>query len=116
MLALDRRPHIVVHVRLLSLSTLRAFWRQHPDSERFLREWAKVVDRSRWATAHDIKRALPSADQLGDRLVCFDIHNNHYRLIAIVDYTFQVVLVRFIGTHDDYDHLISQKNWRKKLL
>lgn len=107
---------MIPSVRLLSLSTLRAFWQQQPDSERFLREWAKVVEHSHWAATHDVKQSLPSADQLGDRLVCFDIHNNHYRLIAIVDYTFQVVLVRFLGTHDDYDHLLSQKNWRKKLL
>jgi len=107
---------MILSVRLLSLSTLRAFWQQQPDSERFLREWAKVVEHSQWASTHDVKQSLPSADQLGDRLVCFDIHNNQYRLIAIVDYTFQVVLVRFLGTHDDYDHLLSQKNWRKKLL
>lgn len=106
----------LIPVRLFSLSTLRAFWQKHADSERFLREWAKIIDHSHWASAHDVKRSLPSADQLGDRLVCFDIHNNRYRLIAIVDYTFQVVLVRFIGTHDDYDHLLSQRNWRKKLL
>lgn len=103
-------------MRLLSLSTLHDFWRTHADAERFLREWAKIVNHSQWANAHDVKRSLPSADQLGDRLVCFDIHNNHYRIIAVVDYTFQVVLVRFIGTHEDYDHLIGQKNWRKKLL
>ena len=103
-------------VRLLSLSTLRAFWQEHKDSERFLREWAKIVDHSTWTSAHEVKRSLPSADQLGDRLVCFDIHNNRYRLIAVVDYPFQIVLVRFIGTHDDYDHLLGQKNWRKKLL
>lgn len=103
-------------MRLLSLSTLRAFWQEHPDSERFLREWAKTVVHSRWTTAHGIKQALPSADQLGDRLVCFDIHNNRFRLIAIIDYTYQIVLVRFIGTHADYDHLLTQKNWRKKLL
>ena len=103
-------------MRLLSLSTLRAFWQRHADAERFLREWAKVVVHSDWATAHDVKRSLPSADQLGDHLVCFDIHDNRYRLIAVIDYGFRIVLVRFIGTHADYDHLLGQKNWRRKLL
>ncbi len=103
-------------MRLLSLSTLRDFWQRHPDAERYLREWVKVVEFNQWDSAHDIKRSLPSADNLGDRLMCFDIHNNHYRPIAIVDYSFHLVLVRFIGTHEEYDRLMSQKNWRRKLL
>lgn len=63
---------------------------------------------------------MPSADPLGDRLVCFDINTNtntnRYRIIAIVDYPHQMVLIRFIGTHAEYDDLMDQKHWRKKLL
>lgn len=105
-------------MRLLSLSTLREFWERLPDSERFLREWRKVVEASTWKTSHEIKASMPSADPLGDRLVCFDItiNNSRYRIIAIVDYPHQMVLIRFIGTHAEYDDLMDQKHWRKKLL
>lgn len=103
-------------MRLLSFSTLRAFWQRYPDAERFLREWRKVVEQSSWNNSHDIKSSMPTSDPLGDRLVCFDIHNNHYRIIAIVDYPHQMVLIRFIGTHAEYDDLMDLKNWRKKLL
>jgi mRNA interferase HigB len=103
-------------MRLLSLSTLREFWERFPDAERFLREWRKVVEASAWKTAHEIKASIPSADPLGDRLVCFDINSNRYRIIALVDYPHQMVLIRFIGTHAEYDDLMDQKHWRKKLL
>ena len=103
-------------MRLLSFSTLRDFWKRHPDSERFLREWRKVVEASTWKTSHEIKASMPSADPLGDRLICFDVNNNRYRIIAIVDYPHQMVLIRFIGTHTDYEDLMDQKHWRKKLL
>jgi|SRR5580700_4076918 mRNA interferase HigB len=103
-------------MRLLSLSTLRAFWVRFPDAERLLREWRKVVEASTWKTSHEIKASMPSADPLGDRLVCFDINNNRYRIIAIVDYPRKIVLIRFIGTHAEYDDLMDQKHWRKKLL
>jgi mRNA interferase HigB len=103
-------------MRLLSLSTLREFWLRYPDAERFLREWRRVVEASTWNTAHEIKASLPSADPLGDRLVCFDINNNRYRIITLVDYPHHMVLIRFIGTHAEYDELMDHKHWRKKLL
>ncbi len=103
-------------MRLLSLSTLRKFWDRFPDAERFLREWRTIVETSSWENAHNIKASLPSADPLGDRLVCFDICGNRYRIIAIVDYPHQMVLIRFIGTHAEYNDLMDQKNWRRKLL
>ncbi len=103
-------------MRLLSLSTLREFWERFPDAERFLREWRKVVEASAWQNAHAIKASLPAADPLGDRLVCFDINGNRYRIIAIVDYPHQMVLIRFIGTHAEYDDLMDQKHWRQRLL
>ena len=50
---------------------------------------------------------MPSADPLGDRLVCFDINNNRYRIIAVVDYPHQMVHIRIIGTHAEYDDLMD---------
>lgn len=59
---------------------------------------------------------MPASDLLGDRLVCFDIQGNRYRIIAVVDYTYQMVLIRFIGTHAEYDAMMDRKDWRSKLL
>ena len=38
----------------------------------------------------------------------FNIKGNDYRLIVSVAYTYQAVYVKFIGTHEEYDHINAE--------
>ena len=40
---------------------------------------------------------------LPDDRVVFNIHGNHYRLVAAINYSRSTVFVKFIGTHAEYD-------------
>lgn len=40
---------------------------------------------------------------LANNRVVFNISGNKYRLIVKVDYDFQVIFIRFIGSHAEYD-------------
>jgi mRNA interferase HigB len=102
-------------MQLPSLSTLRDFWGRHPDAEQELREWAREVRKASWKTFHDVRRDLRRADNLGDGMVCFNIRRNDYRLIAVIVYDFKMALIKFVGTHADYDKLLKDKTWRKRL-
>ena len=33
----------------------------------------------------------------------FNIKGNHYRLVVAIAYQLQIVYVKFVGTHEDYD-------------
>lgn len=35
----------------------------------------------------------------------FNIGGNKYRLVVKVDYEFQAIYIRFLGTHADYDKI-----------
>jgi mRNA interferase HigB len=37
--------------------------------------------------------------------VVFNIKGNDYRLVVAIDYEFQVIFIRFIGTHKQYDKI-----------
>ena len=96
-------------MRVFSLSTLRAFWEKHADSEQPLRAWFAEAERADWAGPKDIKNRYRSADFLrGDRVV-FNIKGNKYRLIVAMKYEFKAVYIRFVGTHAEYDAIDAEQ-------
>jgi len=46
-----------------------------------------------------------TADFVGDNRVIFDIGGNKFRLIVHVSYEYQAMLIKFVGTHADYDKI-----------
>lgn len=50
-----------------------------------------------------------TVDFVADSRIIFDISGNKYRLVVHVSYTFGRVLVKFIGTHREYDAINAEK-------
>jgi len=92
-------------VQIIAKRTIRRFWERHPHAETPLRVWFSQVNRAAWAGPADIKAAFGSADFVGDNRVIFDIGGNKYRLVAHVSYGFSRVLVKFVGSHAEYDEI-----------
>jgi mRNA interferase HigB len=93
-------------VQVIAKSTLRAFWVKHPRAETPLRAWHAVVSKAKWAGPADVKAMFgTSVDFVGDSRVIFDIGGNKYRLIVHVAYAYRRVLVKFVGTHAEYDRI-----------
>lgn len=46
-----------------------------------------------------------TVDFIGDNRLIFDIAGNKYRLIVHVAYAYKRVLVKFVGTHANYDKI-----------
>jgi mRNA interferase HigB len=98
-------------VRVISRRTLREFWaqRSHRDAEQPLRAWFAEVRRAAWRTPADIKAAHRNASFVGSDRVVFNIGGNKYRLVVAVKYSAQLVFVRFVGTHADYDDIDAEE-------
>ena len=63
-----------------------------------------------WKSPADIKNAFgATVDFVGDNRVIFDIGGNKYRLIVHVAYKFHRVLIKFVGTHKDYDKIDPER-------
>jgi mRNA-degrading endonuclease HigB of HigAB toxin-antitoxin module len=54
-------------------------------------------------TPQQVKRSHPKASILKGGRVVFNIKANDYRLIAMVQYRDGVLMIRFFGSHEDYD-------------
>jgi mRNA interferase HigB len=92
-------------VRVVALRRLREFWEAgHADAEGPLRAWFRSVEKAAWTGYADVRAASSSVDQLGDKLI-FNIGGNKDRLVVAVDYARSGVLVKWIGTHAEYDKL-----------
>jgi mRNA interferase HigB len=50
-----------------------------------------------------------SASIIGEGRVVFNIKGNAYRLVVLIDYEFQIIFIRFIGTHREYDKIDAKK-------
>lgn len=89
-------------MHVISFRKLREFWQQYPDAEEPLRRWYKITTKAEWQSLADTRRDFPHADLAG---ICtiFNIKGNAYRLISKIYYPSQLVLVRFVLTHSDYD-------------
>ena len=90
-------------MRVIARKTLREFWESHADSEEALKAWYHEAEKASWATPSDIKREYPSASILQDNRFVFNIKGNHYRLIVRINFEIQIIWIRFIGTHAEYD-------------
>lgn len=102
---------IIQSMRIIALSTLKAFWEENPDCSDAIDPtlaWYRHTLKADWATPTDVKQAFGNASVLKDGRVVFNIAGNKYRLVVWINYAYRVVYIRFIGTHAQYDQIDAQ--------
>jgi mRNA interferase HigB len=90
-------------LRVIAKKILRDFWSRHPDCEQQLKSWYREAENANWKSPSEIKREYPAASILENNRVVFNIKGNNYRLIVRINYHYQMLWIRFIGTHAQYD-------------
>ena len=98
-------------VRIIALSTLKAFWASRPefqDAQEPTLAWYRDVLQADWSTPSAVKAQFGTASILKDGRVVFNLGGNKYRLVVWINYPYRVVYVRFIGTHKQYDAIDVQ--------
>lgn len=96
-------------MRVIAKKILREFWTIHKDCEQQLKSWYKEVDKGSWQNLNQLKNDYPNASILSESRICFNIKGNNYRLIVKINFDYQMVWIRFIGTHADYDKIDANK-------
>jgi mRNA interferase HigB len=99
---------IVEHpvMQVVAKRTLKLFWQRHSQAEGPLRAWHAAVNRAKWDGPADVKAGFgATVDFVRDNRIVFDISGNKYRLVVHVAYRFKRVLIKFVGTHKEYDRI-----------
>lgn len=93
-------------MQVIAKRTLQQFWQRHSQAEGPLRAWHAVVTRATWKGPVDVKAMFgTTVDFVADNRIVFDISGNKYRLVVHVAYRFKRVLIKFVGTHKEYDRI-----------
>ncbi len=96
-------------MRVIGASKLHKFWQRRRDAKPQLDTWYAEAKDATWTKPHDIKDHYPKASILGNNRVVFDICGGSYRLIVHIKYEFKTVIIRFIGTHAEYDRIKAEE-------
>ena len=89
-------------MRIISNRDLRAFVADHPQADSTLQGWRRVIEKNRFANWAELKAVFNTVDKVGN-LVVFDIGGNKYRLIAYIRFEKQILYIKAVLTHRDYD-------------
>ena len=89
-------------MHIISRKALKEFALKHPQSETSLDSWHRVAKQAQWRNFAEVKKSYPSADLVGEYIV-FNIKGNDYRLIVGMNFCKQVIFIKHILTHSDYD-------------
>lgn len=99
------------NVRIIAVSTLKAYYATHPETETGIKIWVQKVKEASWERPDDVLNTFTHARPIGKGRVIFNINKNDYRLITQVHYDRKSVYICFIGTHEDYDNIDPETVW-----
>ena len=67
-----------------------------------------IVETGNFRTPAELKRHTRKQVSLRVARVVFNIKANDYRLIALVDFRESVLMIRFFGSHQEYDSINAE--------
>jgi mRNA interferase HigB len=70
--------------------------------------WLAIAGAAEWKQPADVKKSHPKVSILKSGRVVFNIKANDFRLVSAVDYRAGLVMIRFFGSHTEYDQIDAE--------
>jgi len=71
--------------------------------------WYQIVHAAKWKSSAELKAQFASASILSAERVVFNIKGNDYRMIVSIDYHYQFLRIKWLGTHKEYDEIDARE-------
>jgi mRNA interferase HigB len=98
-------------MRVIARTTLNDFVRNRVEKKlqkaikSHLDAWYAEAVKATWKSSAELKAQFRSASILSSERVVFNIKGNDYRLVVAIHYYYQILLIKWLGTHQEYDQI-----------
>lgn len=100
---------------MIARGTLNAFVRNRVERKlqkavkAHLDAWYAEVSKADWKSPAELKSQYRSASVISAERVVFNIKGNDYRMVVAISYHYQVLFIKWLGTHKEYDRIDAQR-------
>jgi mRNA interferase HigB len=88
---------------LIGREKLKQFIQKHANARSWIQAWLAEVEDALWQGPKDIKERYASASFLPNNVVIFNVKGSDYRLEVQVAYNTGKVIVKWAGSHAEYN-------------
>jgi mRNA interferase HigB len=94
-------------VRIIKIKTIRDYGLVDIKHQGSLEEFIKVLKMAIWDKPSDAIKTfgIQRTDTFKNNRVCINIAGNNIRCVLAVDYRSKICLVKWIGSHSDYNQI-----------
>lgn len=78
------------------------FIERYPRSKSPLTKWVKEVREAHWKNFSELRKTYPSADHVAPYVI-FNIGGNKFRMVAVVVFSAERIIVNRVMTHEQYN-------------
>lgn len=96
-------------MKILNKKILDSFASKHSDVRIALERFINIIEEADWKSHSDVKRDFPSADYVCNQRYVFNIKGNKYRIVVLIIFISDLLIVKYIGKHSDYDLIDCSK-------
>ena len=68
-------------------------------------KWIDTVEAVKFSNHNELKALFPTADYVGNKRYVFNLKGNDYRMTVLVVFVGKTMIIRWVGTHAEYDKL-----------
>lgn len=90
-------------MRVISRKVLEEFIDTHPAATSSLLTWYRLSDKCQADDLIGLRKTFGTVDYVPPRYYVFDVGGNNFRVIAAIHFNRQMLFVRHVLTHKQYD-------------
>jgi mRNA interferase HigB len=92
-------------MRVVARLTLEEYSKEHAEARDPFNAWYDHVKHAHWHTPTDVQKDFGTDAVLPGNRAVFNIKGKKYRIVVHIHYASQIVFIRFVGTHAEYNNI-----------